>query len=46
LWIKWEFDFTKFVAICTVGALAMYRRNVVAVSLLEEFIRRQISKHL
>ena len=33
-------------AICTVGALAMYRKNIVAVGLLEEFIRRQISKHL
>ena len=46
LWIKWEFDFTNFVAICTVGALAMYRKNIVAVDLHEEFIRRQISKLL
>jgi hypothetical protein len=41
--LKGDFDFTNFVAVCTVGALAMYRKNIVAVSLLEEFIRRQIS---
>ena len=45
LWIKWAFDFTNFVAVCNVGAQAICRKNV-AVSLLEEFIRKQISKHL
>uniref|UniRef100_A0A674JUH9 SPIN-DOC-like zinc-finger domain-containing protein n=1 Tax=Terrapene triunguis TaxID=2587831 RepID=A0A674JUH9_9SAUR len=38
-------DFTNLVAICTDGAPAMCGKNVGAVTLLEEFIGRQITKH-
>ncbi|CAM5151831.1 unnamed protein product [Natator depressus] len=38
-------DFTNLVAICTDGAPAMCRKNVGAITLLEEFIGRQITKH-
>uniref|UniRef100_A0A674I7K9 SPIN-DOC-like zinc-finger domain-containing protein n=1 Tax=Terrapene triunguis TaxID=2587831 RepID=A0A674I7K9_9SAUR len=38
-------DFTNLVAICTDGAPAMCQKNVGAVTLLEEFIGREITKH-
>uniref|UniRef100_A0A8C0H5C3 SPIN-DOC-like zinc-finger domain-containing protein n=1 Tax=Chelonoidis abingdonii TaxID=106734 RepID=A0A8C0H5C3_CHEAB len=38
-------DFTNLVAICIDGAPAICGKNVGAVSLLEEFIGRQITKH-
>uniref|UniRef100_K7FWM9 SPIN-DOC-like zinc-finger domain-containing protein n=1 Tax=Pelodiscus sinensis TaxID=13735 RepID=K7FWM9_PELSI len=38
-------DFTKLVAICTDGVPAMCRKKVRTVTLLEEFIGRQITKH-
>uniref|UniRef100_A0A8C0GSN7 SPIN-DOC-like zinc-finger domain-containing protein n=1 Tax=Chelonoidis abingdonii TaxID=106734 RepID=A0A8C0GSN7_CHEAB len=42
---KLGLDFTNLVAVCTDSAPAMCGKNVGAISLLEEFIGRQITKH-